>query len=588
MTLAAIIPSRWRRAAGAADPVEGALRLFVAEGFFAHYPGPVVLVPQTGDARPANAQGTELAKLLNAGRAPKIVAMVESALGDGNGRTAAVTLPSDGTLLEVTILPTGPEASPAGDCAGAASAALLLGRDATLERNLRRALIESRERYQDLVNISSDFAWETGKNGTFVFVSPRGALGYRPEELVDRNPEDLVLDQPGAEDLLFTTRVALEEAECVLRRADGSHACVLISCVPIFGEAGAWEGARGVCLDVTEAREREAQLARARAREQLLAYILRQVRDEVMPDNMMRAAAEATAKAFGAAACCIYSGRGARGFAATTEFGTIPAAAPPPLARLGDENDHDVAEDEAWRVVAMTTRYRQTVNGAIALWREKAAAAWDEDDIGLLVEVAGQLGIAIEQLANHAELERLSRTDTLTGLLNRRVFLEELDRRRGHAARTGRGGALCYVDLDNFKLVNDRHGHQEGDRALVVLSRLLGKNTRVNDLVARLGGDEFAVWLEETTEAGAVAKAEALLAGAGELAAFSGDGEHPLGLSIGIAVYDPGRPEEVKALMARADAAMYAVKRAGKGGLRIESPGEASEAGPREVMEAAS
>jgi len=72
--------------------------------------------------------------------------------------------------------------------------ALVLGRDVTLERSLRAALVESRQRYKDLVEISNDFAWETDAEGRFVFVSPRGALGYPATELVGRPAAELLLD----------------------------------------------------------------------------------------------------------------------------------------------------------------------------------------------------------------------------------------------------------------------------------------------------------------------------------------------------------------------------------------------------------
>ena len=153
------------------------------------------------------------------------------------------------------------------------------------------------------------------------------------------------------------------------------------------------------------------------------------------------------------------------------------------------------------------------VNGAISVCREEGDPAWTNDDRGLLVGVADCLGIAVEQIVNHETLERISRTDELTGLLNRRAFFEEVDRGLTHHRRAGRAGALVYIDLDNFKPVNDVHGHQWNDEVLCDLADMLSMGTRVGNLVARLGGDEFALWLEETTETNAAAKAQETLAG---------------------------------------------------------------------------
>jgi diguanylate cyclase (GGDEF)-like protein len=209
------------------------------------------------------------------------------------------------------------------------------------------------------------------------------------------------------------------------------------------------------------------------------------------------------------------------------------------------------------------------VNGAISLWRKHDARDFDSDDLSLLGDVANQIGIALKQFANHEELERLSRTDTLTGLLNRRVFLAEMSRRLADAERTGRGGALCYVDLDNFKSVNDCHGHRRGDHALIAVADILRSHVRESDLVARVGGDEFALWLEKMDEPAATAKMKMLLEAVNGLLQFSGDAAHPLGFSIGIAEFEPGAGEQLDQLMARADEAMYGIKKAGKGGMRF-------------------
>ncbi|WP_157999527.1 PAS domain S-box protein, partial [Nitrospirillum viridazoti] len=112
---------------------------------------------------------------------------------------------------------------------------LLLGRMATLERRLRQALTESRQRYKDLVEISSDFAWETGPDGRFAFVSPAGAIGYRPDDLVGRHPNDFLL--PEFDDGLspFEARDAIERVEVWLRAADGRPACLISSALPLTG-----------------------------------------------------------------------------------------------------------------------------------------------------------------------------------------------------------------------------------------------------------------------------------------------------------------------------------------------------------------
>jgi diguanylate cyclase (GGDEF)-like protein len=130
-----------------------------------------------------------------------------------------------------------------------------------------------------------------------------------------------------------------------------------------------------------------------------------------------------------------------------------------------------------------------------------------------------------------------------------------------------------FLDLDNFKRVNDVHGHGEGDRVLIQVARFLDEHSRPSDLVARLGGDEFAMWFDGMDRAGATDRAGRMLEDSAKFKDYSGDASHPLGVSIGIAIYDPGSGETIEEIVARADAAMYEVKRQGKGGQYLsEAP----------------
>jgi diguanylate cyclase (GGDEF)-like protein len=170
--------------------------------------------------------------------------------------------------------------------------------------------------------------------------------------------------------------------------------------------------------------------------------------------------------------------------------------------------------------------------------------------------------------------------DALTGLCNRRHFHELAERRLEEARRSGHPAALCFVDLDNFKGLNDSAGHAQGDAALKEVARILKSDSRPHDVIARLGGDEFALWLEGADEAGATARAKRLFERVVELLPLVIEGGKPLGFSIGIAVYAPGSDETVDGLVARADDAMYAVKRAGKGHFVVAAPASGENISP--------
>ncbi|MCC2956420.1 sensor domain-containing diguanylate cyclase [Massilia sp. IC2-477] len=168
-----------------------------------------------------------------------------------------------------------------------------------------------------------------------------------------------------------------------------------------------------------------------------------------------------------------------------------------------------------------------------------------------------------------AELQALLLRDVLTGLPNRRALLEALPEAMGRARRVGRPCALLFLDMDGFKAVNDSYGHEEGDELLRQFGERLLQGVRKTDIVARLAGDEFVVVLEMLTDAAhAEDTARKLLERLKSPFMLRG-ATVTVGASIGIALHRPEEPVDVDAWLARADHAMYAVKRTGKNGVAL-------------------
>lgn len=162
-----------------------------------------------------------------------------------------------------------------------------------------------------------------------------------------------------------------------------------------------------------------------------------------------------------------------------------------------------------------------------------------------------------------AALERLAGIDPLTEVMNRRRFMEMAAAELGRAVRNGQPLVLVMLDLDHFKTINDRYGHPAGDEALRMVARLLAAQCRASDLLARFGGEEFVMLLPETGLAGAMVMLERIRR-AVATTAFQHEG-WPVGLtaSIGVAGWR-GEAETLDTLLARADAALYEAKRAGR------------------------
>src|SRR6202046_3059910 len=169
--------------------------------------------------------------------------------------------------------------------------------------------------------------------------------------------------------------------------------------------------------------------------------------------------------------------------------------------------------------------------------------------------LAAQLKFSRERIA---DLEARVDIDSLTGVLNRRGFERELKRSLAYVKRYGTSAALVYLDLDEFKPVNDRHGHAAGDAVLKAISGALLREVRASDIAARSGGDEFVVLLWNMTEADAHSKAAALEKAVYATPVRWGASTMVVGASAGVAFVGPlDTPAEV---LARADAAMYARK----------------------------
>jgi diguanylate cyclase (GGDEF)-like protein/PAS domain S-box-containing protein len=541
-----------RRIMAEREQETGRRALALAAGAVAGFPGPALLLGRDGTVAPANEAGGTLLAEADPGLRRALAGIAAEAGGAGARVVALAAAPG----AELLLLPLAEEGR-----------ALALLHDAPLARNLREALIESRQRYKDLVEISSDFAWETDAAGRFAFVSPRGVLGWTPEALLGRAAAEF-LAEPG-EDNLFATSLPVAAAELWFRRPDGGSARLGIVAAPLRDGAGRTLGARGIGRDLTAERERDDALARARLRDRLFSHLVRAIRDELEPEAALTAAVSATGLALGAAGGVILRRLGDT-LAPAASWG-----APLGAALLDAARESLAAADEAslaargWEIIGHAARYRQAVEGAILLWRKSEDGGFPDSDRSLLADVAGQLGVAIAQVAQHEHMLALSRTDPLTGLLNRRAFFDELERRLRRLERGARSAVLLYIDMDNFKRVNDRRGHGAGDEAIHALCRILRAETRGGDLLARLGGDEFALWIEGLEARAGRERGEALLRAAEALKALSGDAQHPLGISLGLALAEPGSGESPEQLVARADDAMYRAKAAGKGGLAV-------------------
>lgn len=174
--------------------------------------------------------------------------------------------------------------------------------------------------------------------------------------------------------------------------------------------------------------------------------------------------------------------------------------------------------------------------------------------------------------ASNLHLERLAITDSLTGVGNRRKFLEVADMERRRACRYGVPFSVVMLDIDHFKAVNDRFGHEGGDIALCELTRVVGAQLRCSDLLVRLGGEEFALLLPETRQDAAWALAERVRQKVAAHEIHTGVLHFSITVSMGVAEVLQDEKDSVKGMLNRADDALYKAKAKGRNRTEVFEP----------------
>lgn len=418
---------------------------------------------------------------------------------------------------------------------------------------LHGALLESRQRWQDLAGLAADLAFETDHDGRFTFLWPETVLGHRATALLGRRADSLLL---GAGPNPFTRRQAVRRHRAWFADAAGQPRCLSLSLAPIGDQRGAFAGLRGTAQDVTQEETAANAAAAALRRAALLDALAETVRRAASPAEALDQGLKGLRDALGCAGTAMLI---AKGEDAVPACGSLdPPAGLIPLAARALRDRRDVADRLPGGEPAALFHHLgpAPARSALAAWRGAGGRHWDEEELAVLRSMAAMLGAVLGFTRMQEELERQASTDSLTGLDNRRAFLAAL-RRRVAAAEPG---ALLFLDLDNLKPVNDRHGHEAGDAALRDTARLLRGLATPRDLVARFGGDEFVLWLAGADGPAAEARAASLLAAAEAMATA-----HRPRFSIGIAAWDPAGSEGEARLLARADAALYDAKHAGRG-----------------------
>jgi diguanylate cyclase (GGDEF)-like protein/PAS domain S-box-containing protein len=432
---------------------------------------------------------------------------------------------------------------------------------AAISRDIRASLAaehklrESEARFRNLTELSSDFYWEQDEQ--FRFVERIGPV----HEQQGRYP----LNQGIGKTRWEIPALNMTEADWAKHRADleahrefrdlvierpgeaGFPRFISTSGQPIFDREGRFKGYRGVGKDITAQKLAEQALRlRDRALEASVNAIM--ITDSSKEDNPI-----------------VYVNPA---FERNTGYTAAEVQGRNPRFLLGTDTDQPglealrIARAEQREGSALLRNYRKD---GTQFWNELRIAPV-RDSQGRVTHFVGVQNDVTERISYQAELERQANFDSLTGLANRNLLADRLRQAIVRAERSGRLGAVLFLDLDRFKVINDSLGHAMGDRVLAQLGWRLSEAVRGDDTVARTGGDEFVVVLADLAREEDVAiVAQKLLGIVAEPVRIDGH-EFLIATSIGAAVF-PRDGSDPDTLLKHADSALYRAKDGGRGGV---------------------
>ena len=325
-------------------------------------------------------------------------------------------------------------------------------------------------------------------------------------------------------------------------KKDGSAIDIALSAAPIQGDGDMVTGVMAVLVDVTEAKRAEEALRESEAK---YRSIFESIQDIFYQTELRGTIVELSPSVerygysreqlIGTSVLDIYAD-------ADERIAFVKA-----LSERGEVSDYEI----------------QLRRGDGGIMPSSVSAQVRRDASGAVIGFEGTIRDISERKRFEAQLVHVANHDPLTGLFNRRRFDEEVERHLSEAQRYDFHGVLLFMDLDQFKDVNDSRGHHAGDELLSSLARLLRDRLRETDVVARLGGDEFAILLPHTDADRARAVAADLLDAVRSHTFVAGGSPLRITASIGIALF-PDQAASAGELLSRADLAMYRAKDEGR------------------------
>ncbi len=449
----------------------------------------------------------------------------------------------DGRLVDVLLAATGER-----DETGAVVRSLSVLVDVTEKKKAEEALRKSEERLRNVALTSGDWIWQVDAQGRYVYTSEsvERILGYTPEELYGASPFDFMTEghvewvREQFKNLLAERR-PIVDLENWNQTKYGRRLCLLTNGVPIYDGEGNFAGYFGVDKDITRRKNMDYQL-------QLFGKFFDTALEGIVitdPDARITEVNQA--------------------FTDITGYSRQEVMGRNPRMLKSDRHDEAFYQD-MWQEIEENGFWegelwnRRKDGEAYPQWLSISAL---KDEDGYVSHYVGVFHDITEIKSKEEQIRFQANHDALTGLPNRNLFLDRLDMALGRAKRNKNKVAVVYVDLDNFKTVNDSLGHTVGDELLLLVADRFRKLVRDGGTLARLGGDEFAFLVDSLADESESAHMALQVIESMELPLAAAGRELYISPSIGIAIY-PSDGQDPMSLLKHADLAMYQAKEQGR------------------------
>lgn len=428
-------------------------------------------------------------------------------------------------------------------------------RDVTEQRMAEAALMYSEQRFRDVSEAVGEIIWETDKDGVLQFITDdiQSVLGYSPEEMQGRTmsvflPEEDADDYEHWRKRVYGRRRSFSNTEARTVDKSGNQVWLQLSGAPYYDSEDNFQGFRGAALDITERRADEIAIKASERKLRALA--------ESAYDAIVMVDAKGRVSFWNDSAEHLF------GYTEEEVLGQDihPLVAPPETHDDAAKGMEEFTKSGTGPAVGAITEMEAVHKDGTRFEVERSIASFRLSGEWYAVATIRDIS---ERKATEAKLRELATTDSLTGLYNRRRFMELCEREFSRSVRYGRPLAMFMLDIDHFKKVNDEYGHDAGDQVLRSLSEISVLALRGADILGRLGGEEFGVLLPETEVKAAHDVAERLRQSI-ERAAISINGfTLNITVSVGVSILTP-EMHTIDQLLKGADVALYQAKQSGR------------------------